>query len=306
MMSAAHGDSARRAEPGPGELWKVLQLILWSAEYLTGKGVDSARLDAEHLLAHILGMDRLQLYLDFDRPMSEGELAAFKPLLLRRGSREPLQHILGQVGFRELDLKSDRRGLIPRQETELLVGVVLEWAARHEKESLIALEIGTGTAAIALSLLVEGPFERVIATDVDLETLALARENSLAQGVGDRIDLRVGDVFEPVREDERFDVVVSNPPYVEDGCEPDLQPEVRDFDPARALYGGPEGLDVLTRVISGAADRLFPGGLLGLEIGAGQAVAVTRLIEETGKFESPTVMQDLANQDRVVHACRLA
>lgn len=305
-MSTARVASAGGTEPGPGEPWTVLQLILWSAEYLSGRGVESARLDAEHLLAHSQGVDRLQLYLDFDRPLVEAELTAFKPLLLRRGKREPLQHILGQVGFRELELKSDRRGLIPRQETELLVGVVLEWAARHEKESLIALEIGTGSAAIALSLLVEGPFERVIATDVDMETLALARENALAQGVGERIDLRVGDVFEAVLENERFDVVVSNPPYVEDGCEPDLQPEVREFDPAQALYAGPEGLDVLARVISGAADRLSPGGLLGLEIGAGQAAAVTRLIEETGEFETPTVLKDLANYDRVVHACRLA
>lgn len=306
MTTASPAGSSRVAQPAPGEAWVVLQLIRWSAEYLAGKGVASARLDAEHLLAHALGVDRLRLYLDFERPLRESELAAFKPLLLRRGNREPLQHIIGQVGFRELELKSDGRGLIPRQETELLVGVVLEWAVRHEKASLVALEIGTGTAAIALSLLVEGPFERVVATDIDSNALTLARENSVAQGVGDRIELRIGDVYEPLGAAERFDVVVSNPPYVEEACEPDLQEEVREFDPAQALYSGPEGLDVLMRVISGAASRLLPGGMLALEIGAGQASAVTNAIEKTGEFDAPIVLQDLANHDRVVHACRIA
>jgi len=161
--------------PAP-DRWTILGMIRWATEYLEGKGVTEARLDAEHLLAESLGVERLQLYLQFERPLTPEELAAFKPLLLRRAAREPLQYILGRTPFREIELKTDGRALIPRPETEVLVQEVLDRTAG--RDGLSALDLGTGTGAIALSLAVEGGFDRVVATDVSAEALDLARDNA--------------------------------------------------------------------------------------------------------------------------------
>ncbi|GMR13904.1 MAG: peptide chain release factor N(5)-glutamine methyltransferase [Gemmatimonadota bacterium] len=297
------------SEPGPvgvrapGEPWTILGLILWSAEYLTGKGVESGRLDAEHLIAEALGKQRLELYLQFDRPLGAEELATFKPLLLRRGRREPLQYIVGRTGFRELELKTDRRALIPRPETETLVEEVLVWAA--DRDGLgSAIDIGTGTGAIALSLVKEGSFARVVGTDSSAEALDLARENASAVGVDSALELRVGSLFDPLEPGERFDVVVSNPPYVADGDAPDLAPEITEWEPSGALFAGPDGLDVIRAIVMDAPDRLNEGGLLALEVGDGQANEVADLIRQRQSFDEPSVGKDLAGRPRVVMAVR--
>ena len=291
----------------PGEPWTILSLILWSADYLSGKGVESGRLDAEHLIAEALGKERLELYLQFDRPLVPEELATFKPLLLRRGRREPLQYIVGRTGFRELNLKTDRRALIPRPETETLVGEVLAWAA--DRDGLMsAIDIGTGTGAIALSLVTEGAFARVVGTDSSDEALDLARENAGvaggAAGVDGALELRAGSLFEPLEPGERFDVVVSNPPYVPDGDAPDLAPEITEWEPPGALFAGPAGLDVIRALVMGAPDRLNEGGLLALEVGDGQADDVAGLIRERQAFSEPVVRKDLTGRPRVVMAAR--
>lgn len=297
-------EPARRAE----EPWTVLGLILWSARYLTEKGVEHGRLDAEHLLAHALGSTRLQLYLQYDRPLTAAELAGFKPLLLRRAKREPLQYVLGRAAFRELDLAVDRRVLIPRPETEVLVDVVLEWAraraAAGAPDGLDALDLGTGSGCIALALLSEGPFRRVVATDASADALAVARANAEAAALGERWIGRLGALWEPLEPGERFDVVVSNPPYVAEREAPGLQPEVREWEPRGALFGGPEGLDVLHALIDGAAPRLAPGGLLALEVGLGQAETVATRIRETGAFGQPRVRRDLTGRPRILLAER--
>jgi release factor glutamine methyltransferase len=288
----------------------VLGLVLWSADYLKEKGVEHARLDAEHLLAHSLGSTRLQLYLQFDRPLTQAELAAFKPLLLRRAKREPLQYVLGRAAFRELELAVDRRVLIPRPETEVLVDVVLEWAraragmAGDRSVELDALDVGTGSGCIALSLLTEGPFRRVVATDASSDALAVAAANAVTAGVADRWDGRLGSLWAPLGADERFDVVVSNPPYVARLDAPALEPEVRDWEPEAALFGGTEGLDVLGALVDGAADRLRPGALLALEVGLGQADAVAGRIRSTGAFGEPRVRRDLTGRPRILQAER--
>lgn len=287
----------------PGEPWTILGLILWSADYLTGKGVEGGRLDAERLIAEALGKERLELYLQFDRPLAADELATFKPLLLRRGRREPLQYILGRTGFRELELKTDRRALIPRPETEALVGEVLAWAADRE-ELLSAIDIGTGTGAIALSLVTEGSFERVVATDSSEEALQLARENAGAVGVDGALEFRAGSLFEPLEPGERFDIVVSNPPYVADGDAPDLAPEITEWEPPGALFAGPAGLDVIRALVMDAPDRLNEGGLLALEVGDGQVDDVAGLIRQRQAFSEPVVRKDLAGRPRVVMAAR--
>jgi release factor glutamine methyltransferase len=283
------------------ESWTVLSLIRWSADYLAGKGVPQGRLDAEHLLGHALDTGRLQLYLQYDRPLVPDELAAFKELLLRRARREPLQHIVGRAAFRELYLHVDTRVLIPRPETEELVDVVLSWA--RVRTGLSALDVGTGSACIALSLAHEGPFERVVATDTSAEALAVARMNADALDAGARVELRRGSLFEPVA-GETFDVVVSNPPYVAEGEAADLEPEVRDWEPACALFAGSGGLDVLLPLIEGAGRHLRPGGLLAVEVAPDQAVSVADRLREIGGYHEPEVRRDLAGRRRIVLAGR--
>ena len=282
-------------------------MILWSAEYLAGKGVERARLDGEHLLAHALGLERLDLYLQYDRPLTPEELDAFRPLVKRRARREPLQYILGNQPFRELDLAVDGRVLVPRPETEALVEEVLKWArGRAEKDEtgggLDALDVGTGTGAIALSLALEGPFARVVATDVSTGALEVAAANRGAAGLDERVELRTGADFQPLGEDERFDAIVSNPPYVAETERRGLEPEVLEWEPEGALFAGPDGLDVIRRLVAGAPRRLREGGLLALEVGAGQARAVEGLLEGMGGWQGVTVRADLAGRERIVMA----
>lgn len=301
-MSDAPGSLARTADAPADDVWPILRMILWSAEYLRTKGVETGRLDAEHLLAHVLGMPRLQLYLQYERPLAPEELDAYRPLLKRRATREPLQHILGVQAFRELELEVDGSVLVPRSETELLVDAVLEWARDAGRSDLAALDIGTGSGAIALSLAMEGPFARVVATDVADDALEVARRNRATAGLDGRVELREGDLFQPVGVGERFDVVVSNPPYVPDGDAAGLQPEVRDWEPGRALFAGHDGLDVLRRLVSGAPTYMERGALFAVEVGLGQAAAVVRMIMATGQYDAPGVLRDYSGRERFVLA----
>ena len=293
---------ATRADAPDDDVWTVLRMILWSAGYLEEKGVESGRLDAEHLLAHALGKDRLQLYLEFERPLTEDELDAYRPLLKRRAAREPLQYIVGRQPFRELDLEVDPSVLIPRPETELLVSRILEWAEDRGLADGSALDVGTGSGAIALSLALEGPFASVLATDVDEGALAVAGRNRDAAGLGERVELRAGRLFEPVGEEERFDVVVSNPPYVAEDEAEELEPEVREWEPARALFGGSDGLDVLRGLAAGAAGHLRKSGLLALEVGLGQAEAVAEMLEASEEWEDVRILRDYTGRERFVLA----
>jgi release factor glutamine methyltransferase len=282
--------------------WTVVEMIRWTAEYLGGKGFHNARLNAELLLAGMLGLKRLDLYLQYDRPLTPEELAEYRDRLRRRARREPLQYIDGTAAFRELVLKVDRRVLIPRPETERLVQEVLDWAAG--REALSAVDVGTGSGAIALALATEGPFARVVATDVSDAALAQARENHQLAAADAPVSFRSGDLLEPVR-GERFDAVVSNPPYIGDEEAPSLDAEVREWEPAGALFAGTGGLDVIRRLVPQAAAVLHPGGLLALEMGAAQGAAVCGIINETNAFGAPRVRPDLAGRDRIVLAERL-
>jgi release factor glutamine methyltransferase len=282
--------------------WTVVEMIRWTAEYLAGKGFHNARLNAELLLAGMLGLKRLDLYLQFDRPLTPEELAEYRERLRRRARREPLQYIDGTAAFRDLVLKVDRRVLIPRPETERLVQEVLDWAAG--RTDLSAVDVGTGSGAIALSLASEGPFARVVATDLSDGALALARENHQFAAPDAPVEFRAGDLLEPVR-GERFDAVVSNPPYVGEDEAPSLDAEVRDWEPAGSLFAGGGGLDVIRRLVPQAAEALSPGGLLAMEIGAAQGPAVCGIITETNAFGAPRVRPDLAGRDRIVLAERI-
>lgn len=277
-------------------------MIRWTADYLGARNMHNARLNAELLLAGVLGCKRLDLYLQFDRPLLAQELAEFKDRLRRRARREPLQYIDGTAAFRDLVLKVDPRVLIPRPETERLVQEVLDWTAG--RDNLVAVDVGTGSGAIALALATEGPFARVVATDVQAGALAAARENHALAAPAAPVEFRHGDLLAPVR-GESFDVVVSNPPYVGDEEAAALDPEVRDWEPRTALFAGVGGMDVIHRLVPQAAEVLKPGGLLAMEIGAAQGRAVCRVIEATNAFGAPRVRPDLAGRDRIVLAERL-
>jgi release factor glutamine methyltransferase len=294
---------ARDGAGSGGDSWTVLRLILWSADYLKEKGVESGRLDAEHLLAHVVGVGRLQLYLDFERPLTSAELDGFRPLLKRRAAREPLQYIIGRQPFRELDLEVEPGVLIPRPETEVLVEEVLAWlSTRASSEDVTALDVGAGAGAICLSLAHEGSIARVIAVEVADQALEVARRNRDSAQLSDRVDLRRGSLFEPLSDGEVFDVIVSNPPYVPEVDEASLEPEVRDWEPRDALFAGQDGLDVLRQITTGARAHLKPGGLLALEVGAGQPATVAALIADTGQYEEIRILRDYAGKERFVFA----
>ncbi len=284
-----------------GESWTILRMILWSAEYLKNKGVETGRLDAEWLLAAALGVDRLQLYLKYDRPLSSEEREAFKPLLRRRAGREPLQYIIGRTGFRELELKTDPRVLIPRPETEVLVQEVLDWASAGAES---VWDMGTGAGAVALSLAAEGTWTRVVATDVSPEALSVAADNAERYDLGGYVEFREGSLFEPLEEGERFDVIVSNPPYIAEGEKGELQPEVRDWEPPEALFAGADGLDVIRQLVAGAPKHLLSGGLLALECGLGQAEGIAADVQATGAFGAVRIRADLTGRPRFVTAER--
>lgn len=301
----SHNPSSQPGErdrPQDGDPWTVLQLVTWSSSYLKGKGVESPRLDSEHLLAFVLGMDRLGLYLEFDRPITTEELSRFKPMLLDRARRKPLQYVLGRTAFRGLDLATDPRVLIPRPETEELVGAVLQQVGTWGAGELRALDVGTGSGAIALALAQEGPFGHVLATDASETALDVARENARAHGLEDRVEFRQGVSLGIIRPDERFHVLVSNPPYVAEEEFSELQPEVRDWEPRRALVAGKGGLSVLMDLVDGAPDVLEVGGLLALEVGFKQAAVVAGRVRGIRGFEAPVVLRDLSRAERVVLA----
>ena len=310
-MSGVGGlaESGRDAESGsskPGDSWTILRMILWSSEYLSDKGVETGRLDAEWLLSAALGVNRLQLYLEYDRPLSPEEREAFKPLLRRRANREPLQYIIGRTGFRQLELKTDPRVLIPRPETEVLVQEVLDWGAAGGGSIGRVWDVGTGTGAVALSLVVEGACSRVVATDVSPEALSVAAENAERYDPSGLVEFRTGPLFEPLVEGERFDIIVSNPPYIADGERGELQPEVRDWEPPEALFAGEDGLGVIRQLVAGASEHLRAGGLLALECGLGQAKAIATDLGASGAFVAVRIRPDLTGRPRFVMAERAA
>jgi release factor glutamine methyltransferase len=270
----------------------LLEVLRGTERYLADRGVENARLNAEHLLAHALGLKRMELYLQFDRPLTESERAPLRDLVKRRGAREPLQHVLGTAEFHGRTFACDKRALVPRPETEQLVELALEVA--KEKTAASILDIGTGSGVIALTIALELPSATLHATDLSPDALALAAENAARHALTDRIVFHQVDLLPP--DDARFDLIIANLPYIPAGEIASLSPEVR-HDPASALDGGADGLDLIRRLIDTAPDRLAPGGALLLEIGLGQADAVNALLSAR-KFRDISVRPDYQNIPR--------
>jgi len=274
------------------ETLPLLEVLRGTERYLADRGVENPRLNAEHLLAHALGLKRMELYLQFDRGLTETERAPLRDLVKRRGAREPLQHILGTAEFHGRIFTSDKRALIPRPETEQLVELARELAKAHPTPTL--LDIGTGSGVIAITLALELPSATLHATDLSPEALALAAANADRHQLTDRIVFQQTDLLPPG--DTKFDLIIANLPYIPADDIATLSPEVR-HDPITALDGGPDGLDLIRRLIDTVSDRLAPGGALLLEIGAGQADAVNALLSAR-KFRDISLRPDYSNIPR--------
>ncbi|MDT8324072.1 MAG: peptide chain release factor N(5)-glutamine methyltransferase [Bacteroidota bacterium] len=282
----------------------VLSLIRKSAAFFTEKGIGEAKLSAEHLLAHVLRQKRLQMYLRFDQPVSDDELAEFRALVRRRLNHEPVQYIVGSTEFYGLELAVTPAVLIPRPDTEHLIDAVLDFHKQGQLQSdLRVLDIGTGSGAIAIALAVQLPGVHVTATDISLEALALAGENAARHGLDGRIAFSLQDIFDGSIEASHvpYDVVASNPPYIPKAELDELQPEIRDFEPLIAATDGGDGLRFYRRIAERVDTLLAPGGLLVLEVGAGQAASVMAMLEQTG-LRDIAARKDYGGIERVVTA----
>lgn len=279
-------------------LWTVESVVRWTVDDFRARGIDNPRLDAELLLSHVLGTTRIQLIVDSKRPLAEGELSRFRELVKRRRAREPMAYILGQREFYGRSFRVDRRVLVPRPDTEALVEVAL---ARTSSVSMCmhVLDLCTGSGCVAVTIARERPTSTVYASDASADALAVARDNAQRLGAH-AVVFRQGDLFEATDAcGLRFNLVTANPPYVASGEIASLMQDVRDFEPRVALDGGPDGLALLRRIVADAPARLAPGGILAVEVGAGEAPAVAELFRATG-LDGVQVARDYGRIERVV------
>lgn len=273
----------------------VLEVLQSTTAYFKKRAIESPRLNAEHLIAHSLGKKRIDLYLDFERLLSEPELVPLRELVRRRGQGEPLQHLLGTVEFGEQIFVSDKRALIPRPETEQLVEYLCDLALPRAGRFL---DVGTGSGVIILSLAARFPDAELHAVDLSAAALALARENAERLAIPERVQFLQGHLLEKV--EGIFDLIVANLPYVAATAAAQLAPEVQ-HDPAIALFGGPNGDELIRELIAAAPAHLAPGGTLALEIGHDQAEGLSTFLAEQ-KFHDIAAKKDYAGTSRFLIA----
>jgi release factor glutamine methyltransferase len=281
--------------------WTIIKLLQWTTTYFKEHGIESPRIDAELLLAFALGLTRIDLYLRHDQPLNQDELTRFRALVKRRAAREPVAYITGTKEFWELEMVVGPEVLIPRPETECVVEGILEFLKTDNgPETRRFLDLGTGSGAIALALAQSCPTAWVTALDRSCRALAIADRNRRRHNLQDRVHLVAGDWLAPFSgPNARFDVIVSNPPYIPSDQIDGLQPEIALYEPRPALDGGPDGLACLTEIIGTAPSWLLSGGALFLEIGHDQYPAVQRLAAESGAYRDITCRPDYSGKDRV-------
>jgi len=285
----------------PDKVWTILELLRWTTEHFTSRGIDTARLDAECLLAHVLDVDRLRLYIDFEAPVGERDRASFRELVKRRADeRVPVALLVGRKEFWSMSFRVTPEVLVPRPDTETLVAAALELLAETAPDPKV-LDLGTGSGAVAVAIAVERPTAHLVGTDISQAALEIARENADGHGVGDRCRWEQGSLFEPVV-GRHFDLIVSNPPYVAENLRYELAPELA-HEPDEALFAGEEGMDVLTALIAGVEDKLVPGGGLAVELAPEQADRVADGFREIGLTDI-RIHRDLAQRARVVSGRR--
>jgi len=283
------------------EQWTVLKVLHWTTDYLREKGMVNPRLEAEVLLAHILGVERIGLYLNYDKQLNDEERKAYREMIQRRTAWEPIAYILGDKEFWSLRFKVNSDCLIPRPETEHLVNEAVRMST-HLRLPQMILEIGTGCGVVAIVLAKELTDANIVATDISPCALTLAKMNAESHGVAERITFIQGDLFS--LEEATFCLIVSNPPYIPTEEILRLAPEVRDYEPLIALDGGEDGMHFFREIAHGAPAYLVEKGWLILEIGNGQAPKVTGILEDEG-FTNIALVPDYAGIKRVIRAQRV-
>lgn len=287
-----------KPEVDANEAWTVGRVARWASEDFARRGIESARLEADLLLGDVLGLDRVRLLLAAERELSPDELTRCRSLFQRRRAGEPIAYILGRREFYGRTFHVDQRVLVPRPETELLVEVALRRTAHRHLDGR-ALDLCTGSGCVGVTFARERPTWRVTLTDVDPKALAVARDNALRLGAVWGLAFVESDLFDSLPSDRRFELIASNPPYIPRGEIAELAPTVRDFEPSLALDGGTDGLDFYRRITERAEQHLVRGGILALEVGAGQAANVSSLLERAG-FSGLERAVDYGGHERVV------
>ncbi len=286
--------------------WTIQKLLNWVTEYLTGKGVDSPRLSAELLLSHVTGLKRIELYTQFNQLVEKQQLDQLHSLVERAGKHEPVAYLVGRTEFYSIELNVTQDCMIPRPETELLVQRAIEFLRTRDGVQHVC-DLCTGSGCIAVAIAKNFSNARIIATDICDAALSVAAGNVEKYRLKDRITLLAGDLFEPVipqLDVGKFDLIVSNPPYVSGNEYEKLEKNVKDYEPRLALFAGIDGLDVYRRIIEKAGDYLKPGAALMLEIGYAQGPAIKELLEQTVIFADIKIEKDFHNNDRIVTALK--
>jgi release factor glutamine methyltransferase len=282
-----------------GETWTVRRLLEWTEDFLRKKGVEAARLEAQILLAHVLGCKKIDLYVRHEEEPAEDRRTAFREMIKKRAEGMPVAYLVGHREFYSLEFAVSPAVLIPRPDTETLVMEALRRLKPLAGPRV--LDVGTGSGAIAVAIARQHPTAQVVAVDVSSPALAVATANAQRHGVTERVTFVEGDLFGPVT-GQTFDLVVSNPPYIADTEFPSLDVGVRDYEPRTALAGGPDGLDFYRRIAADVAGHLVPGGAVLVEIGATQETAVRELF--AARLESGPTYRDPGGRPRVVAATR--
>lgn len=283
--------------------WTTKELLNWMSGTFKDRAIDSPRLCAELLLSHVLGCDRMRLYMDADRPATPEERETLRGLVGRALKHEPVQYLVGEAWFFGLPMHVDRRVLIPRPATETIVEHALQHLRRAERahEAIRIADVCTGSGCVAIALAKQLPKAELVATDISDDALEVARLNAERHGVADRIDLRAGNLLEPLHR-ERFGLIVANPPYIPDREWDDVAPNVRDHEPTLALRGGSDGLDLVRPLLAGAPAHAEAGAWVLVEAADSNALAALELVRTTDAYASAEVLDDFEGLPRVVAA----
>lgn len=283
--------------------WTISSLLDWTTLYFTKYAIQEPHLEAEILLAHSLSVKRIELYVQHERILTADELARFKQLILRRIKKEPVAYIIGCKPFMSLDFFVNQDVLIPRPETEKLVEIAVD-IAKTRDETISVLDIGCGSGAIAISIAKYALNTSIVATDSSEKAVYTANQNAQKHGVQDKITFYQGNLFEPIPSDLKFDIIVSNPPYIQSSEINNLQIEIKDFEPIAALDGGADGLDFYRNIISHAHGFLKQNGLILLEMGAGQSKSIRNIIDSNPSFGNIKIFKDHGDIERVISSTR--
>ena len=280
-------------------LWTIASVLKWTTDFFQRKNLDSPKLDAEILLAHVLGKNRVYLYSHFDEPLEKSELASYHESIDRRANGEPVAYIVGQKEFFTIPFRVESGVLIPRPETEELVAIVT--SRLKDRESIEILDLCTGSGCIALSILKFLPNSKATAIDLSDQAIKIANENSERLDLQDRIEILKGNLFEPIDPDKKFDAIISNPPYIPQKDLENLPIDVKNFEPMLALDGGIDGLDFYRKIASESRKFLTEDGFVAVEIGIDQSKNVEEIFRRDG-FNHIEIRKDLSGLDRVVIA----